>query len=327
MQRNKGFTLIELLVVIAIIAILAAILFPVFAKVREKARQTACLSNERQLGLGLEQYLNDYDEGTPQGWTQYGEPSGWASQVYPYITSYSIFMCPDDAQVDGNGASAYPPGGQAVYRASSYGINADTVDQTARVTPGLYGGATTLPLSAYTEPDKTIWLFEVTGSTFYDLTQTDGNPSASGLQTTGQANFDDEYQGGSPSGNGIGGPYDPNGNNSEGSVGTSTDNYEKYATGIFALTPTANSWSFYPYVGGGRHAGGSNFVMADGHAKWLRGGTVTAGWDNSVSNDAGGESTCAQTAPMAGPLPDLTGLCAANTGAVNGTIQATFSVY
>jgi prepilin-type N-terminal cleavage/methylation domain-containing protein len=67
MTRNTklGFTLIELLVVIAIIAILAAILFPVFAKVREKARQTTCTSNEKQIGLGILQYVQDYDETYP----------------------------------------------------------------------------------------------------------------------------------------------------------------------------------------------------------------------------------------------------------------------
>jgi prepilin-type N-terminal cleavage/methylation domain-containing protein len=64
MKRN-GFTLIELLVVIAIIAILAAILFPVFAKVREKARQASCASNEKQLGLAFVQYIQDYDESMP----------------------------------------------------------------------------------------------------------------------------------------------------------------------------------------------------------------------------------------------------------------------
>ena len=63
---NTGFTLIELLVVIAIIAILAAILFPVFAQAREKARQTACLSNNRQIGLGLNMYVQDYDESFPR---------------------------------------------------------------------------------------------------------------------------------------------------------------------------------------------------------------------------------------------------------------------
>jgi prepilin-type N-terminal cleavage/methylation domain-containing protein len=64
-KSNKGFTLIELLVVIAIIAILAAILFPVFAQAREKARQTSCLSNCKQIGLSLQMYAQDYDETLP----------------------------------------------------------------------------------------------------------------------------------------------------------------------------------------------------------------------------------------------------------------------
>ncbi|HEX5322780.1 MAG TPA: prepilin-type N-terminal cleavage/methylation domain-containing protein, partial [Capsulimonadaceae bacterium] len=63
--RSKGFTLIELLVVIAIIAILAAILFPVFATAREKARQATCLSNEKQIGLAMNMYVQDYDETLP----------------------------------------------------------------------------------------------------------------------------------------------------------------------------------------------------------------------------------------------------------------------
>ena len=70
MSRKSGFTLIELLVLIAIIAILAAILFPVFAKVREKARQISCLSNMKQLGLGFAQYTQDNDEAYPCGMWQ-----------------------------------------------------------------------------------------------------------------------------------------------------------------------------------------------------------------------------------------------------------------
>jgi len=87
MKRNKGFTLIELLVVIAIIAILAAILFPVFAKAREKARQITCLSNEKQMGLGMLQYVQDYDETYPRG--QYRDanfnPLNWENAIYPYM--------------------------------------------------------------------------------------------------------------------------------------------------------------------------------------------------------------------------------------------------
>jgi len=98
--RQSGFTLIELLVVIAIIAILAAILFPVFAKAREKARQTACLSNEKQIGLAIMQYVQDNDEVMPYGndhSNAYPTGIGWAGPVYPYTKSTAVFTCPDDA--------------------------------------------------------------------------------------------------------------------------------------------------------------------------------------------------------------------------------------
>ena len=110
---RKGFTLIELLVVIAIIAILAAILFPVFAKAREKARQTSCLNNEKQIGLAFIQYAQDYDEKMPGAgpgavatapmplpygywiWastTSVWDPTGGA--IYPYAKNVQIFTCP-----------------------------------------------------------------------------------------------------------------------------------------------------------------------------------------------------------------------------------------
>ena len=95
MKRTRGgFTLIELLVVIAIIAILAAILFPVFAKVRENARRTACLSNMKQLGLAFTQYNQDADEKFPDS-KFYGR--GWASKIYPYVQSTGVYLCPDDS--------------------------------------------------------------------------------------------------------------------------------------------------------------------------------------------------------------------------------------
>lgn len=106
LRISRGFTLIELLVVIAIIAILVAILFPVFAQAREKARQTSCLSNTKQIGLGFVQYVQDYDEITPyvcrtstgascggsgQFW---GTTPGWA--LAPYIKSTQVWRCPSD---------------------------------------------------------------------------------------------------------------------------------------------------------------------------------------------------------------------------------------
>lgn len=106
--RDEGFTLIELLVVIAIIAILAAILFPVFAQAREKARQISCLSNLKQLGLAVIQYQQDADEKFPPGdnWDNwYHDPdnnqvtywAGWKYEVWPYVKSEGVFHCPDDA--------------------------------------------------------------------------------------------------------------------------------------------------------------------------------------------------------------------------------------
>ncbi len=97
-MSKKGFTLIELLVVIAIIAILAAILFPVFARAREKARQTSCLSNEKQMALGFLMYLQDYDEiFMPRFYTVAGLGTLYPYDlVMPYVKNWQIFRCPSD---------------------------------------------------------------------------------------------------------------------------------------------------------------------------------------------------------------------------------------
>jgi prepilin-type N-terminal cleavage/methylation domain-containing protein/prepilin-type processing-associated H-X9-DG protein len=105
MKRFKhAFTLIELLVVIAIIAILAAILFPVFAQAREKARAISCLSNTKQLGLGMMMYVQDYDETYPNAAFWDGKNFAadfylWSSQrcIQPYLKNTDIYKCPDDA--------------------------------------------------------------------------------------------------------------------------------------------------------------------------------------------------------------------------------------
>jgi prepilin-type N-terminal cleavage/methylation domain-containing protein/prepilin-type processing-associated H-X9-DG protein len=106
-QATRGFTLIELLVVIAIIAILAAILFPVFARARENARRASCQSNLKQVGLGMIQYAQDYDEEYPR--IAYGANSAWGGPewnpgrdhwvdvIQPYIKSTQVFDCPSDA--------------------------------------------------------------------------------------------------------------------------------------------------------------------------------------------------------------------------------------
>lgn len=108
-SKKSGFTLIELLVVIAIIAILAAILFPVFSRAREQARSAACLSHAKQIGLALAMYAQDWDEVLPIQiipchWGVYGAqgnpygPLMWTEQLYPYVKNWQVFSCPSASQ-------------------------------------------------------------------------------------------------------------------------------------------------------------------------------------------------------------------------------------
>src|SRR5579862_5421210 len=145
-NRSNGFTLIELLVVIAIIAILAAILFPVFAKAREKARQASCQSNERQVGLAILQYVQDFDEHFPCG-EQFagnngdGSGIGWAGTVQNYVKSTGVFKCPDDSTTT-NG----------LFVPDSYAANGNLIGAPA-------GGA----LASLGAPAGTVMVVEITG--------------------------------------------------------------------------------------------------------------------------------------------------------------------
>lgn len=154
--RKEGFTLIELLVVIAIIAILAAILFPVFAKAREKARQSTCLSNEKQIGLALLQYVQDYDENYPQ----------WAGsntttvpqyvyqpviQLQPYLKSYAVLICPDAKGNDlaGLWTNTTTQADSSVNANSSYTVNFGLCGYTNHATD-----------AQIKEPSRTIAIYE-----------------------------------------------------------------------------------------------------------------------------------------------------------------------
>jgi prepilin-type N-terminal cleavage/methylation domain-containing protein/prepilin-type processing-associated H-X9-DG protein len=269
-RHSSAFTLIELLVVIAIIAILAAILFPVFAQAREKARAISCLSNEKQIGLGILQYQEDYDEKNPGGLNGYGGGSGYAGQIYPYVKSTQVFLCPSD---DGITTQGLP--GTGPWRASSLAINSNT-SLPNPTTPACDQMGDSYTIARYSAPSSTVLLFEVTNSTNYNV-DTEINPANAVPPGTSS------YCGGSPSGNGLGGAYLPNGYNGEPTAGTSTDDFVKYATGYFN-GETADLGSFISPVG--RHQGGSNFVMADGHAKWLQAGNVSPGTNANTTTSA-----------------------------------------
>jgi prepilin-type N-terminal cleavage/methylation domain-containing protein/prepilin-type processing-associated H-X9-DG protein len=171
--HRSAFTLIELLVVIAIIAILAAILFPVFAQAREKARQTSCLSNLKQIGLGLMMYTQDYDEvlagnayEAPNNPT-YGDAGqafntdigfmdtdptkvnrNWGRDIQPYIKNKQVYLCPN-AQPRSSG----PSGSTSSYR--------ETTDPAgANMSYMLNGVVSTRPLAAIPAPADIIFLHE-----------------------------------------------------------------------------------------------------------------------------------------------------------------------
>ena len=291
-MKRKGFTLIELLVVIAIIAILAAILFPVFQKVRENARRTACLSNLKQIGLGIVQYNQDFDELQPCGANPYGGGEGWGGQVYPYLKSVAVYQCPDDS---GHGA-----------RASSYGMNSN-FSVSFYGTPAF--GHVVPPghsLADFAAPSNTVMFFEVTGSVYYDVSNGTGQP-ANGFDS------DETPNGGSPAGNGVGnyGYYDPGGYNAH--AGT---NPLKYATGYMHYSSndaTNGITSFQAPTG--RHTDGSNFLMADTHAKFLR----------PMSVSAGGSYTASPGYACGSAYPG--GANAATSQCSDSSIVATFNIY
>ncbi|BDI33654.1 hypothetical protein CCAX7_57050 [Capsulimonas corticalis] len=281
---QKGFTLIELLVVIAIIAILAAILFPVFAQAREKARAIACLSNMKQLALGTMQYSQDNDEKCADGTEVNGLGSGWAWQIYPYVKSAGVFKCPDESSPQSQKG-----------RPSSYGYNRNCAVYTQGGPPD---GRS---LAGFTSPAKTVLLFEVTQSGYYDITVTT-SPGADGM------NSDNNIYGGSMAGCGLGGQWDMVGYNTHFSTTATADNV-KYATGYLRNSdPSAAGKADFTGVTG-RHTGGSNYCMADGHAKFFLGAHVSGGYPNGVSGDCGTPGNTASTVDCA-----------------DGTIAATFNI-
>ena len=294
-MKRQGFTLIELLVVIAIIAILAAILFPVFQKVRENARRTACLSNMKQLGLAFTQYNQDFDEASPNGVDAYCRGSGWAGMVYPYVKSTGVFQCPDDTAAPG---SVTPV---------SYIYNSNNVIQHSSDPNPAPGLCKAYSIAQYTSPARTVLLCEGTGIVD-NLNSTDPTQNDFG-----------GGQGASPGGIGIGNSYDPNGT----PMTTDPTKSPKYATGLLRYQQNAfnTGTNFTPNP---RHNDGANYLLADDHAKFLRPNSVTAGVNNPLQGSNGGEADFGANSCINYDFGDT--ICAANTQASDSTIAATFSV-
>jgi len=260
-KRSQGFTLIELLVVIAIIAILAAILFPVFAKVREKARQTSCLSNEKQLGLAFAQYTSDNDEQYPCGVqpnTLGGSDMfgiGWAGQIYPYVKSVGVYDCPDDNTP--STPNTTPP----MYEVS-YAMNTHIINTYLGPKYNNQGGPFN-NIASWTAPASTVLLCEVTNN-LADVTAIDEaiNSGATHLSVVT-----------SDSGGCIGitkGAYDSVPGHTNELVATDSSGPVEGETQ--GLDPS------YPL---GRHTNGSNFLLGDGHVKWLTGSRVSGGGNSA----------------------------------------------
>lgn len=174
-RTKSAFTLIELLVVIAIIAILAAILFPVFGRARENARRSSCQSNLKQIGLGITQYTQDYDEiqpfvSTAGNWSV----DGWMHTLQPYVKSYQVFKCPSDTIAD-----PAPGGLLGSYAASNIGYAHGTGTNpistgpawSHKAGPSATSVAVTVPLASLEAPSTTILAADSQGGNLQSASQ------------------------------------------------------------------------------------------------------------------------------------------------------------
>ena len=156
-MKRKAFTLIELLVVIAIIAILAAILFPVFARARENARRSSCLSNLKQIGLGMMMYVQDYDDRFPAAYFRLNasDTINWQDLVMPYVNSEQLFVCP---------SSIHQSPAQRL--TANYGANARLLP-----TPPAFPDPPTTYIRSYINGSSALYLFMDGGNYRLDYNQ------------------------------------------------------------------------------------------------------------------------------------------------------------
>jgi len=243
MRKREGFTLIELLVVIAIIAILAAILFPVFAKAREKARQSACSNNMKQLGLAFQQYAQDWDERFPTSVMAITKESGagmedsaWDQQIAQYVKSAGSYKCPSNSFKK---YSVHQPmenvgGKPAKTRIVSYAMNDQLLgvkpSDTAPKPRGLKG-AKAVAIARIQDPAGTIILGEMKAFA------KNAKPAAP---------------------------------NKGGGINNSAEIHVPFHVTGPGLVETDKAYDTEWGVSRDLHSGGSVYTFADGHVKWHR---------------------------------------------------------
>lgn len=253
--KRSGFTLIELLVVIAIIAILASILFPVFARARENARRSSCQNNLKQMALGFAQYVGDYDStyawgcmrpelgmGASEPWNSVtNENQIWAGAILPYIKSRQIFVCPSATQIKHYYGTAFMDVSTTLTN-TTYGYN------------NHYLGACGNNPHVQGNPPKESAIAN-SSSTILAIDGTFGNISSYAIwRLNDQGVSQSQYASNNPMSN-----DGPNGG-------------------------TPNDW--FP---GDRHLGGMNVAFADGHVKWMQKSKViykpSGSYDDSTDPD------------------------------------------
>lgn len=259
-RTRRGFTLIEILVVIGIIALLAALIFPVFAAVREKGRRTACASNMRQLGMALMQYTQDNNEQEPDGmfYNRFALNMGWAGRIYPYIKNAAVFDCSDDPtrqQIGAGDLQAYPV---------SYALNTNLAKYPH--------------LASQTAPANTVLLIEVTGDSTPLQERQEWGPYPNTAQFV------------SPAADGLDCDIFATNNYASTSAGP-----VRYATGRIDNFQGYLGSDFYagqiP-----RHQGGANYLAADGHVKFLMPKAVSAGFSANTPSGIQAHTGCANSA-------------------------------